>query len=321
MDEKLYKIGELAELSGVPVKTIRFYSDIGALPPTRVLESGYRLYSHADRVRLDLIRTLRELDVDLPTIIDLLKNRVSVVEALSLQLEAVEMELRMLRRRQTLLKAALRKGEAAALSFLDQARSIVKLRAVERERFLSRHLERAFDGVPVDETWKANFWQAAVLDLPEEMTDLQLEAWLELAEIISDEGFIQRLNETSRATWEMVDGRHGAAEWSRELHELYQAAIEVMQAGDPPEGAPAQQLVEAYIQTYARAMGRHGESEFPAHLLDVIERSADPRAERYWELIAILKGWTEMPPIAAAHRWLVEGLRWYVARGHLDAPG
>lgn len=141
------------------------------------------------------------------------------------------------------------------------------------------------------------------------------------AELICDEDFIQRLNETSRATWEMVSRQHDAAEWSRELDELYQAVIEAMRAGEPPESATAQRLVEAMIQTYGRAMGRLDESEFPGQLLGTFERGSDPRAERYWELIAILKGWKETPPIAAAHHWLVEGLRWRVARVQRDARG
>ena len=309
MAKRLYKIGELAKRSGVPIKTIRFYSDIGALPPTHVLESGYRLYSDEDRVRLELIRTLREVGVDLPTIIDLLKSRVSIAEALSLQLEAVELELRTLRRRRALLKAALRKGEAGALAYLDWTRSIAKLNASEREDFLSRHLERAFDGVPVDDAWKANFWRSAVLDLPEDLTETQLEAWLELAEMISDEDFIQRLNQISRATWESVDRQHDSSEWYREINELYLAAVEAMRAGKRPESAVGQRLVETLIQSYGRALGRLDQPDFPVQLLGMFERGSDPRAERFWELIAILKGWKDTPPIAAAHHWLVEGLR------------
>jgi DNA-binding transcriptional MerR regulator len=50
----LYKIGELSRLSGVSIKTIRHYSDQGVLPPSGVTEAGYRLYSEADRSRLEL---------------------------------------------------------------------------------------------------------------------------------------------------------------------------------------------------------------------------------------------------------------------------
>ena len=38
------RIGELAQTSGVPAKTIRFYEEIGLLPPALWAENGYRLY-------------------------------------------------------------------------------------------------------------------------------------------------------------------------------------------------------------------------------------------------------------------------------------
>ncbi|CAA9568734.1 MAG: hypothetical protein AVDCRST_MAG88-2137 [uncultured Thermomicrobiales bacterium] len=317
MAGRLYKIGELAALSGVPAKTIRFYSDIGALPPTNVSDSGYRLYSDTDRGRLELIRTLRDIDIALPTIIDLLHDRGSVTGALTLQLAAVEVALRTVRRQHALLKAALDKGEEGALVYLDQARTIAKLNALERQQFLSDHLERAFARVPADEGWKAHFWQGAVLDLPEELTEAQFAAWLELAELVSDEGFIQRLNQMGRETWNAARGQGETAGWDHDSQRIYHEAAEAKRAGHAPHSVHAQGLVDAYIGQQARLAGRRDDPNFPADLLATIERNTDPRAARCWELIAILKGWPSESPIATGHSWLVEGLRRRVTR---DAP-
>lgn len=306
---RLYKIGELAELSGVSTKTIRYYSDVGVLPPTSLSESGYRLYSEADRARLALVRALREIGFDLRTVLELLQQQVSVKQALALQLEAVELELRNSRRQRALLKAALQKDDAQALSYLDRARALTKLTALERREFLERHLERVFEGVPADETWKAAFWQGVVLELPEEMTEAQVDAWLELAELVSDESFLQRVNEIGRDYWESAAHRPGAGESSHSIQDLYAEAIEAMQAGHAPESSHGQEVVAGYMRAVAEPMGWPQDGELPGRLLDVFERNAEPRAERYWELIAILKDW-QPPPIAAAHRWLVEGLRW-----------
>ena len=58
---EVFTIGQLARRTGVPARTIRFWSDAGLVPPAARSGSGYRLY-HADAVaRLDLVRTLREL--------------------------------------------------------------------------------------------------------------------------------------------------------------------------------------------------------------------------------------------------------------------
>ncbi|AYV32657.1 Mercuric resistance operon regulatory protein (plasmid) [Streptomyces sp. ADI95-16] len=66
--ETLYSIGELSRRSGLPVKTIRFYSDLGIVPPTDRSPAGYRLYGLDALARLDLARTLRELGLDLATV-------------------------------------------------------------------------------------------------------------------------------------------------------------------------------------------------------------------------------------------------------------
>src|ERR687898_2373210 len=96
--EGLRTIGEMARVSGVPVKTIRHYSDEGILPPSGITDAGYRLYSGEDCARLELIRTLRAAGFGLPTIKRLLRDELSAAEATRLQLEAVNLQLRALGR-------------------------------------------------------------------------------------------------------------------------------------------------------------------------------------------------------------------------------
>ncbi|PZS33015.1 MAG: hypothetical protein DLM58_08720 [Pseudonocardiales bacterium] len=69
-------IGQLASASGLPVKTIRFYSDSGLLPAHRTA-AGHRRYAPADLARLQLIRSLRSLDVNLATITELLADNIA----------------------------------------------------------------------------------------------------------------------------------------------------------------------------------------------------------------------------------------------------
>src|SRR5215217_1454927 len=106
-NDVLYTIGEVARLSGVPVKTIRYYSDVGVLPPSEVTATGYRLYSADDQARLTLIRTLRAIGFDVPTITRLLRDEVRPVDAVQLQLEAVEVQMRTLQLQRAVIRAAL----------------------------------------------------------------------------------------------------------------------------------------------------------------------------------------------------------------------
>ena len=70
-------IGNVSKRTGLPTRTIRFYEDEGLVPPPRRSESGYRLYSDADVLRLQLIRRGKLLGLDLPTIRNLVTKALS----------------------------------------------------------------------------------------------------------------------------------------------------------------------------------------------------------------------------------------------------
>jgi len=69
------KIGAVAAHSGVSVKTIRFYCDQGLLRPSGRSEGHYRLFDTSVYGELALIRTLRGLELPLPTIKAVLEAR------------------------------------------------------------------------------------------------------------------------------------------------------------------------------------------------------------------------------------------------------
>ena len=76
---QLQKISALAERTGISVKMIRFYCDQGLLQPAGRSEGRYRLFDESVDGDLALIRTLRGLDIPLPTIHAVLKARRSEV--------------------------------------------------------------------------------------------------------------------------------------------------------------------------------------------------------------------------------------------------
>ncbi|GCE19108.1 MerR family transcriptional regulator [Dictyobacter kobayashii] len=65
---KLLRIGEVAQLLGVSTKTIRHYHKIALLQEPERTESGYRLYSSQDLMRLQQIRQLQSFGLPLKTI-------------------------------------------------------------------------------------------------------------------------------------------------------------------------------------------------------------------------------------------------------------
>ena len=76
---QLQNIGAVAARTGISVKTIRFYCDQGLLQPAGRSEGRYRLFDGSVDGDLALIRTLRGLDIPLPTITAVLKARRSGV--------------------------------------------------------------------------------------------------------------------------------------------------------------------------------------------------------------------------------------------------
>jgi DNA-binding transcriptional MerR regulator len=68
MEPKRWKVGELASATGLTVRTLHHYDEIGLLVPSERTESGHRLYSGADVTKLYRIAALRDLGLSLEDI-------------------------------------------------------------------------------------------------------------------------------------------------------------------------------------------------------------------------------------------------------------
>lgn len=72
--QKVMSISQAANLSGVSVRTLQYYDQIGLLKPAAVSESGYRLYTQANLQKLQQILFFRELKFPLKDIIKILNQ-------------------------------------------------------------------------------------------------------------------------------------------------------------------------------------------------------------------------------------------------------
>jgi DNA-binding transcriptional MerR regulator len=95
-----HTIREIADLAGVTTRTIRYYDEIGLLPPAKMGSNGYRYYDRESLLRLQQILLFRELDVPLKEIeaimsrldfdlVNTLENHRSVLQARVSRLEAL----------------------------------------------------------------------------------------------------------------------------------------------------------------------------------------------------------------------------------------
>ena len=69
-----YTTGEIAKLCGVTVRTVQYYDKRGILIPSELSEGGRRLYSEADLKKMKTICFLREVDLSIDAISQILKE-------------------------------------------------------------------------------------------------------------------------------------------------------------------------------------------------------------------------------------------------------
>jgi MerR family transcriptional regulator, thiopeptide resistance regulator len=72
-NEAGWRVGDLARATGLTVRTLHYYDEIGLVPPSRRAGGGQRIYSDADVERLYRVSTLRRLGLPLarmPSVLD-----------------------------------------------------------------------------------------------------------------------------------------------------------------------------------------------------------------------------------------------------------
>ena len=96
----MVRIGEVAEVSGMTTKTLRFYEDRGLLPIADRTSNGYREYGQDTVSRLDFIRRSRISGLTLAQIGDILRVRdggaapcLHVSTMLAKQLESLDQQI------------------------------------------------------------------------------------------------------------------------------------------------------------------------------------------------------------------------------------
>lgn len=75
MQSVALKVGDLAKQTGVSVRTLHYYDEIGLLSPSHRTEAGYRLYGKEDIIRLQQIVSLRQIGFSLEEIRECLEQR------------------------------------------------------------------------------------------------------------------------------------------------------------------------------------------------------------------------------------------------------
>ncbi len=319
-DAELFTIGQLASRTGVPARTIRFWSDAGLVPPAARSGSGYRLYDAAAAARLDLVRTLRELGFGLDVIQAVLSRACTVAEVAAAHVTVLDAQIRTLRLRRAVLSTVARNGhtieEAHIMSKLSQ------LSARERQRIIDDFVDGVFAGTAPDAPGAdiARGMRQLPADLPDDPSPEQVSAWVELAELTADEDFRQRARSMALA------GQHGTTASGQ--HGTTASGQHAATAASGPAEATSQPDYQAVIQHAGQALAAGVDPGSPSGkavldrivapgtppaqrgaILRQLETFTDARVERYWQLLAILNGQPVPPAVVPAFEWLIAALR------------
>lgn len=124
MQQVALKVGEIAKQTGVSVRTLHYYDEIGLLSPSYRTETGYRLYVEDDIIRLQQIVSLRQIGFSLEEIRKCLdRSNYSLSQVIQLHMtqlrEQIELSLKLLKRLETIAQA-LNSSESVSVEDLIQ---------------------------------------------------------------------------------------------------------------------------------------------------------------------------------------------------------
>ena len=292
-DDPLLSIGELARRTGLPVRTIRFWSDAGVLLPAARTEGGRRLYNAACVAQLELVATLRELGLGLADVRRVLAGQVSIAEVAAVHRDALDAQIRVLQLRRAALAIVVKR--AASDEERTMMNKLAHMSAAERRQMIDDFLAEVFEGIQPSPA-RAQRWAGAP-NLPDDPSPEQIDAWVELAELVRDRDFRRRTRQVTEYGIQLqANGLEDLAGWAT------QHAVAALLRGCPPDSAEAAKVVNRILEPYGWSTRRE-------ELFAGLQMLSDPRMERYWQLTAIINGLPPFPTHAPAFEWLIAALR------------
>jgi DNA-binding transcriptional MerR regulator len=300
-------IGQVARHTGLPVKTIRYYSDIGLVPEARRTAGGYRRYDPEALARLELVRALRDLGLDLDTIARVCGEQSGLEDVARAHADAVDLHIRQMTIRRAVLRAI-----ARGISRPDEVQrmtAFARASADECRRLMDDFLDAVFAGRPEDPF--AQRMRATVAVLPEQPSDQQLDAWIELAGLVQDSDFRTRVTQMAsegariRTTTGLSDTD---AATQRAGQAVLDRAAAALASGVEPTSPEAGPIVSDLVAGFAQAAGRRDNAAYRAELARQLAMFSDRRVERYWQLTGVINGWPEPPSMMPAYEWFIAAL-------------
>ncbi|MFF2376974.1 MerR family transcriptional regulator [Streptomyces xiamenensis] len=329
-EHELYLIGDAARRSGLSVSAVRFYADTGLVAPTHLNGAGRRMYDIDAIARLELVRTLRELDTELHEIRRLLDGGTTLHELLTTHLRIVEDQARTLSARRAVLRALISQGATTAQA--DLMHKLVSMTDEEREEVIDDFWNDVGRNLDVPESFVGRL-RARRPVLPADPTPAQLEAWIELADLVRKPAFRASVRAYLEDTYTAPETRAITTEPFQDfMHGGGAAVMEDLlaahRAGQSPRSPWAQEAVTRFLEAATALSDTPLTPEVRDRLASAYERvpdilrqvaaedaaSAGPVYDtthgRYVSLVAVINGTTaEEVHDSLPYAWIADAMR------------
>ena len=301
-------IGQLARITGLPIKTIRYYSDIGLVPEATRTSAGYRRYDERALARLELVRSLRDLGIGLRTIGEVCERWSSLEDVARANADAIDLHIRQLNLRRAVLRAIAR--GASQPEEVQRMTAFARASADESRRIMYDFLNAVFADRPDDPF--AERMRASLPVLPEEPSDKQIDAWVALASLVQDPDFRARVAQMA-AEGARIRAATGLSDTDAATQRAGRAVVDqagaALASGLEPTSADAAPIVSELVSGFAKAAGRQDNPAYRSELARQLSLFSDVRVERYWQLIGVVNGWPDAPSLTPAYEWLIAALK------------
>ncbi|WP_337821688.1 hypothetical protein [Amycolatopsis sp. A1MSW2902] len=176
---------------------------------------------------------------------------------------------------------------------------LARLPAHERQQLIDGFVDRVFADIDdPDALVIAEFMREMPPRLPADPTSAQVDAWIELAELVSDDDFQHTMRQMV-----LRGGSDNRIEFGLTVRPvILEHARPAVEKGITAGSAAGRAILDRIVPADL------SDSESQA-LLEWLDLVAEPRVERYWELLSLIDNRSPEPSSVPAFAWVAAALR------------
>lgn len=174
---------------------------------------------------------------------------------------------------------------------------LARLSMAERQRLVDDFIAETFGNVD-DRSGIGERMRRATPALPDDPTQEQVDAWVEVATLVQDPSFRDRVHQMAKA------GAREAGTFDREAGKAFAARVAefagpAAEAGVEPRSPEAAEILDRIVEDASAKR---------AAVAAKLATFASGRVNRYWELVGIINGWPPFPSTYRAYEWVIAAL-------------